>query len=59
VVLRTLWDTPTDAREFADAVSRWIGIGGTASVVGPSGDRVDVLFASDAGTLGRLRRAVG
>ncbi|MGZ4152114.1 MAG: hypothetical protein ACXVP3_06685 [Actinomycetota bacterium] len=58
VVLRTVWDTPQDAVEFADAVTRWIG-NGTATVVGPDGAWVDVLFGSDAGTLARLRRAVG
>ena len=58
VVLRTVWDTPRDAQEFADAATRWIG-NGTATVVGPNGAWVDVLFASDPATLSALRNAVG
>ena len=58
VLLRTVWDTPTDAQGFADAMNGWIG-GETASVIGPSGSRVDVAFASDQAALDALRGAVG
>ena len=57
VVLRTVWDTPKDAQEFADAMGSWIGE--TAFVGTPDGARVDVGFASDDPTLTALRRAVG
>jgi hypothetical protein len=56
VVLRTMWDTPQDAGEFADAMSDWIG--DTAFVAPPNGTRVDVGFASDGPTLAALKRAV-
>ena len=58
VLLRTVWDTPQDAQEFADAMTRWIG-DGTASVIGPTGSRVDALFGSDQASLDALRGAVG
>ena len=57
VILRTVWDTPEDAQEFADAIGGWIGE--TAFVAPPDGARVDVGFASDDLTLTALRRAVG
>ena len=56
VVLRTVWDTPEDAQEFADAMSGWIG--DTAFVLPPDGVHVDVGFASDAATLDALRSAL-
>jgi len=58
IVLRTVWDTPADAREFAGAMRTWVVGGGTASVSDPAGGRVDVLFASDAATLTALERSV-
>jgi hypothetical protein len=58
VWLRTTWDAPDDAAEFADAMRTWIGGGtGPAEVLPPSGTGVEVLFASDATTLARLRAA--
>jgi DNA-directed RNA polymerase specialized sigma24 family protein len=57
VVLRTVWDTPDDAQEFADAMKKWIG-NGTAFVHDPVGARVDVGFASDCATLGVLESAL-
>ncbi|MGZ5214327.1 MAG: hypothetical protein ACXWEN_11330 [Actinomycetota bacterium] len=57
VVLRTVWDTPGDAQQFADAMGAWIG-NGTAFVNDPVGARVDVGFASDDATLGALRSAL-
>ena len=59
VVLRTVWDTPTDAQEFAQAMRRWIGEGSSpAEVVGVEGAGVDVAFATDAATLEALAAAV-
>jgi hypothetical protein len=57
VVLRTVWDTPGDAQEFADAMRQWIG-NGAAFVNDPVGARVDVGFASDSATLGALESAL-
>jgi hypothetical protein len=56
VVLRTLWDTPEDAQQFADAMGAWTG--GSAFVAPPDGARVDVGFASDGPTLDALRSAL-
>jgi hypothetical protein len=56
VILRTVWDTPEDAREFADAMQDWIG--DTAFVLPIVGVRVDVGFASDGPTLDGLRSAL-
>lgn len=58
VVLRTVWDTPEDAQQFADAMAQWIG-NGTAFVADPVAAQVDVGFASDAATMAALRSAVG
>ena len=57
VVLRTVWDTPGDAQEFADAMKKWIG-NGIAFVHGPAGSQVDVGFASDGATLAALDGAL-
>lgn len=56
VVLRTVWDSPQDAQEFADAMGEWVGV--TAFVAPPDGARVDIGFASDAATLDALRAAL-
>ena len=56
VVLRTVWDTPEDAQEFADAMGEWIGE--DAFVGTPNGARVDVGFASDGQTIAALRSAL-
>jgi hypothetical protein len=57
VVLRTVWDSPGDAQEFADAMGEWVG--DLAFVGTPDGARVDVGFGSDDPTLTALRGAVG
>jgi hypothetical protein len=60
VVMSTVWDTPDDARAFADAMGGWIDTapGGQAAQVLPvEGNAVRVLFASDAATLDALRGA--
>lgn len=59
VVLSTVWDTSADAAEFARTMNRWIdaGDGQAAEVLPADGTSVQVLFASDASTLGRLETA--
>jgi hypothetical protein len=48
VVMKTVWDTPTDATEFGTAASDWINEGtGDASVVRPGPSIVEIVFASD------------
>ena len=58
VVLSTVWDTPNDAAEFADAMNAWILQGDASAIVlDPNGTRVTALFASDDATLETLRAA--
>ncbi len=59
VVLSTVWDRPEDASEFAAAMTEYLGDrdGRTAAVLPADGERVEVLFASDATTLDVLRSA--
>jgi len=59
IVLSTVWDGPRDAAEFASAMQQWLGSreGRSASVLPVEGQRVRVLFASDAGTLTSLEAA--
>jgi len=59
VVLSTVWDRPEDASEFAAAMTEYIGDrdGVSAMVTPVDGERVQVLFASDATTLDALRSA--
>jgi hypothetical protein len=60
VLLRTAWDTPRDAGEFAAAMGSWIGEGpGPAQVIQNDPTSVEVTFASDAGTLAALQTAEG
>ncbi len=58
VVLRTVWDTPEDAQQFADAMRAWTGENVDAFVLPADGVHVDVGFASDASTLSALRAAL-
>ena len=59
VVLSTVWDTPTDAEEFAAAIERWIEAGDqSAEVLGPEGSSVKVLFATGPVALEAVRAAV-
>jgi hypothetical protein len=59
VVLRTVWDTPGDAREFAQAMRQWTEAGSShAEVLPRGGDGVDVAFATDPATLEALAAAV-
>ncbi|MBA3690185.1 MAG: hypothetical protein H0W82_02090 [Actinobacteria bacterium] len=58
VLLRTVWDTPADADEFAAAMRAWIGEGSApAALTQPGPAEVEVAFASDATTLESLRAA--
>jgi len=57
VVLRTAWDTPGDATQFAAAMRRWIG-DGRAFVNADDATHVTVGFATDASTLDALHAAV-
>ena len=57
VLMRTTWDSSTEAQQFAEAMGRWLG-GGTAQVEAHGSD-VDVLFGSDRAALSALRKAAG
>jgi hypothetical protein len=57
VVLRTVWDTSQDAREFADAMGSWVG--DLAFVATRNSTGIDVGFASDVETLSALKTATG
>jgi hypothetical protein len=58
VVLSTVWDDPREAEEFAASMTEWIDAGdGAAIVLGPEGEAVTVLFATDEATLGALESA--
>lgn len=55
VVLRTAWDTRADADAFAQAFVDWLDEGVQLGEVVPTrAGQVDVVFASDAGTMRRL-----
>jgi hypothetical protein len=72
LVLRTVWDSAGEAREYCDATSRWAG-SRFGAPAGPSrwsglgqqtvllcqGTRVAWLSAPDAPTLDRLRAGLG
>lgn len=48
VVLETVWDSPDDAREFADAAQTAIdGLSNPARISAPAGEAVTILIASD------------
>ncbi len=59
LALSTVWDGPRDATEFASAMRQWLGSreGRSASLLPVEGQRVRVLFASDAATLASLEAA--
>jgi hypothetical protein len=58
VVLRTVWDSPEDAQQFAEAMRAWTGENVNAFVLPSDGVHVDAGFASDASTLSALRAAL-
>jgi hypothetical protein len=55
VLIRTVWDTDRDAREFAGAMGDWIE--NQAAEVQRSGATVLMLFGSDRPALDALRTA--
>ncbi len=61
VVLRTAWDTPTDATEFETAATPIVdGLGDSAALLpGAGGAERWVVVASDDATLGRLTGVLG
>ena len=60
VVLRTTWDTAEDASQFANAMGDWLKAEDQpySAVLPTARGGVDVLFATDAATLTRLRAAL-
>jgi hypothetical protein len=61
VVLKTVWDTNTDATQFVAAMKQWLAkkTGGQAFVLRTDPWTVQVGFASDAATLAALKKAMG
>lgn len=60
VVVRTAWDSPEEAADFAGAMQAWIDAGaGAAVVLPPSGDRVGVVFATSDALVQTLAAALG
>jgi hypothetical protein len=59
VALRTVWDSPTEARQFHDAIDLWIGESdASADVRLENGDGVLAVFATDDATLQLISSAV-
>jgi hypothetical protein len=62
-VVDTRWDTPADATAFADALGDYAAkldaAGRSAQVLTPAPDRVVVISANDADTLGKVANALG
>jgi hypothetical protein len=62
-VLDTRWDSDADAAAFADALGDYVakleGLGRAAAVLTPAADRVVVISANDADTLGKIGNALG
>ena len=62
-VLDTRWDSDADAAEFAAALGDYVAkleaVGRTASVLTPAPDRVVVISADGADTLGKIANALG
>jgi len=56
-VLRTVWDTPEDARAFVDALDGWLAAGDTLGAADQRGSTVDFRFANDPELLDRLAEA--
>ena len=62
-VLDTRWDTDADAAEFAAALGDYVAkleaTGRSASILTPAPDRVVVISANDADTMGKVANALG
>jgi len=61
VVLRTVWDSQDEARQFVTAMTTWAkgSPGGVVSVQVPNGNSVDVIFGSDRTVTRSLAGALG
>jgi hypothetical protein len=63
VIMDTAWDTDADAAEFAAALDGYVAkleaAGRVGAVLTPAPDRVVVISASDADTLGRVANVLG
>jgi hypothetical protein len=55
VVLRTAWDGPAEAAQFASALRSWIDAGAVPAVVIARGSVVSAAFSRDPRALARLR----
>lgn len=59
VILSTVWDTPGDAAEFREALSRWVARGsGPGLVLEADGRRVHAGFGSSDAVMGSLTSAL-
>jgi hypothetical protein len=59
VILSTVWDTPADAAEFREALSRWIARGSSpALVLDALGTRVLAGFGSSEAVMGAISSAL-
>ena len=62
-VLDTRWDTDADAAEFAAALDNYVATleaaGRSASILTPTPDRVVVISANDADTMGKIANVLG
>ena len=55
VIMSTVWDTPKDAKEFSEALSRWLSRGpGLGLVPQADGKRVHAGFASSKDVMGAV-----
>ncbi len=63
MVLDTVWDTDADAAEFETAlgptVTELTGLGRTPAVLRPAPDRVVLISAEAADTMGRVANVLG
>jgi hypothetical protein len=59
VILSTVWDSPAEAREFRQALARWIAEGSApALVIEADGPRVHAAFASTEALMPALASAM-
>ncbi len=59
VILSTVWDTPEDAKEFSEALARWVSKGSDpALVLEADGTRVHAGFGSSDAVMGALASAL-
>ncbi|MBA3737235.1 MAG: hypothetical protein H0W97_01565 [Actinobacteria bacterium] len=59
VILSTVWDTPADAAEFREALSRWVARGsGPGLVLEADGTRVHAGFGSSEAVMSAVSAAM-